>query len=482
MDFISPIVRLIAASCLLSSVGFPKTPELEREFRAIWVATVYNIDWPSKAGLKVREQKDELISLFDTAQKTGINAVILQVRPEADALYESRYEPWSAHLTGEMGLHPGYDPLAFAIEEAHRRGMELHAWFNPFRAQANRTKPRSPGHIVNTRPDWVKRYANYLWLDPGNPEVRAYSIQVMLDVVRNYDIDGVHIDDYFYPYPYPSNDDAKPFPDNDTFERFGRGKIDDWRRANVDRFIESLHKGIKKEKPWVKFGISPFGIWRPGYPKGTEAGLDAYGLLYADSRKWLRKGWMDYMMPQLYWTIDSKGQSFPKLLDWWIGENRKKRHLWPGIATDRVGDQRPASEMAKQIELIRESSKGYPGHSHWSADSLINDQRGVRSLLVRKTYAEPALTPPSPWLKGKTPNRPAALLTPKGDGYRLRLALQENVRFWLIQSLSDGKWTSRVVDGQTDSYELGAIDSISVSAIGYNGALSKPTEYAFDSN
>ena len=480
MRAIASIVRFAAAICLLAGTGLSQAPEIEREFRALWIATVYNIDWPSKAGLKVQEQKDELIDLLDTAKDGGINAIILQVRPEADALYESGFEPWSAHLTGEMGLHPGYDPLAFAIEQAHERGMELHAWFNPFRAQANRTKPRSPNHIANTRPDWIKRYANYLWLDPGNPEVRAYSIQVMLDVVRRYDIDGVHIDDYFYPYPYPSNDDAEPFPDDDTYERFGRGDKDDWRRANVDRFIEALHKGIKKEKPWVRFGISPFGIWRPGYPKGTEAGLDAYGLLYADSRKWLRRGWMDYMMPQLYWTIDSKGQSFPKLLDWWIDENRKKRHVWPGIATDRVGDQRPASEMAKQIDLIRKASKGHPGHSHWSADSFINNQRGVRELLQRKTYAQRALTPPNPWLKGKAPSRPAALLTPSENGYRLRVGLQENVRFWLIQTRTDGEWSVHVEDGRKDSIELGRFDAISVSAVGYNGALGKPTAYEFE--
>ena len=472
------LLGLTIAGLIDTRADAPKTPSLEREFRALWIATVYNIDWPSKAGLKASEQKAELIQIFDTAQAAGINAIILQVRPEADALYRSPYEPWSAHLTGEMGLGPGYDPLAFAIEAAHERGLELHAWFNPFRAQANKTKPRAANHIANQRPDWIKPYANYLWLDPGNPEVRAYSLEVMLDVVRRYDIDGVHIDDYFYPYPHPSNENAAPFPDADTYERFGRGKKDDWRRANVDRFVEALYDGIKTEKRWVKFGISPFGIWRPGYPKGTEASLDAYGLLYADARKWLRKGWIDYMMPQLYWSIDSKGQSFPKLLDWWLGENRKKRHLWPGIATDRVGAQRPASEMSKQIELIREASKGSPGHAHWSANSFIENQRGVRELLQRKTYAEPALVPPSPWLKAPAPKRPAVLVSPRGEGFRLRLALQENIRFWLIQTRAKGKWTSQVVDGKGDTFDLGAFDAIAVSAIGYNGVVSKPVEFA----
>jgi uncharacterized lipoprotein YddW (UPF0748 family) len=252
---------LFSIACLaVNAAATDSPPTLDREFRAVWVATVYNIDWPSKAGVDPDAQR---------RQETGLNAIIFQIRPAADALYESAFEPWSSHLTGKMDLNPGYDPLAFAIEEAHFRGMELHAWFNPFRAQTNIDKERSANHIANTRSDWVKQYGNYLWLDPGNPEARDYTIQVMIDVVKRYDIDGVHIDDYFYPYPYPSNDDALPFPDDDTFERFGRGKKDDWRRSNVDRFIEDLYKNIKKEKSWVKFGISPFGIWRPGTPKGT---------------------------------------------------------------------------------------------------------------------------------------------------------------------------------------------------------------------
>jgi uncharacterized lipoprotein YddW (UPF0748 family) len=356
----------------------------------------------------------------------------------------------------------------------------LHAWFNPFRAQTNHTKKRSPNHISNTRGDWIKRYGNYLWLDPANPEVRDYTIKVMLDVVKRYDIDGVHIDDYFYPYPYPSNEDSLPFPDEDSFQRFGRGKKDAWRRSNVDRFIETLYKSIKKEKYWVKFGISPFGIWRPGTPKGTEAGLDAYNLLYADARKWLRKGWIDYMMPQLYWSIDSKGQSFPRLLDWWVGENKKNRHVWPGIATDRVGDKRPASEMTKQIDLIRKIKKGYPGHAHWSADSVINNQKGVQTLLKKNAYSSPAIVPPSKWLGSKAPAKPTLLLTPGGDRLMLQLAPQENIRFWLLQTKTKKGWKSQLLDGTQDSFEIDAINAIAVSALGYTGLLSRKAEYQFE--
>ena len=461
-----------------SSIGASfKPPEIDREFRAAWVATVYNIDWPSKAGLKKEKQQEELIKLLDTAKSSGLNAIILQVRPAADALYQSNFEPWSPYLSGKMGLDPGYDPLAFAVEESHKRGLELHAWFNPFRAQTNYKNQVSKTHISNTRKDWIKRYGDYLWLDPGNPEVRDYTIRVMLDVVQRYDIDGVHIDDYFYPYPHPTNQKPHPFPDSDTFERFGRGDRDTWRRANVDGFIKKLHSHIKQAKPWVKFGVSPFGIWRPGIPKGTEAGLDAYGLLYADSRKWMRKGWVDYMMPQLYWSIDSKGQSFPKLLDWWISENKKKRHLWPGIATDRVSDQRPAYEMQKQISIIRSASKGAPGHSHWSADSLINNQKGVQKLLKRTVYQSPALVPPSSWMKGEKPGSPAIAITAEGIGYKIRIAPQSNVRFWILQTKHGKEWKLQILDGTIESARIGPTEVIAFSGLGLTGLQGRAVIY-----
>ena len=456
----------------------PYPPELPREFRAAWVATVYNIDWPSKAGLEPEKQRKELADLFDIAADTGLNAIILQVRPAADALYKSGYEPWSPYLTGEMGVHPGYDPLQFAIEEAHRRGLELHAWFNPFRAQTNFRNKISDNHIVNTRRDWIKRYGDYLWLDPGNPEARRYSLQVMLDVVERYDVDGVHMDDYFYPYPQPTNEDPLPFPDDDSFQRFGHGKRANWRRVNIDSFVKDLYRETRKAKPWVDVGISPFGIWKPGVPTGTEASLDAYSLLYADARKWLRKGWVDYLMPQLYWSIDSKGQSFPKLLNWWVGENSRNRHLWPGIATDRVGDQRHPAEMANQISLIRHVNRGYPGHSHWSADSVVNDQRGVRKLLMRTTYQSKALVPPSRWQKGEEPKAPTYVLTPSGDQLLIRLAPQNSIRFWVVQSKSGSEWSTLVADGKSQTIRVDSAGAIAISALGKTGLLSRPTIYS----
>lgn len=334
-----------------------KVPEILREFRAVWVASVDNIDWPSEPGLPVARQKAELRALMDRAALLNMNAIILQVRPSADALYRSPYEPWSEYLTGEQGKAPEplYDPLEFAIKEAHRRGLELHAWFNPFRAYHYAAKSGfSSDHIKNTCPELVLDYGRYYWLDPGQKEARQYSINVIMDVVRRYDIDGVHLDDYFYPYAELDEEGkAIPFPDSTSYaryvEEYGLMELGDWRRQNVNRFVEHLKKEIKKEKPDVRFGISPFGIWRPGYPEQIE-GFDAYNHIYADSRKWLREGWIDYFTPQLYWPIEQISQSYPALLQWWHQQNYYQRHLWPGNYTSRVGKLSDNAWSSSEIE------------------------------------------------------------------------------------------------------------------------------------
>ena len=365
------------------------------EFRAAWVATVYNLDWPSKPGLPSGQQQAELRALLDRAAELKLNAILLQVRPACDALYASKLEPWSHFLTGKMGAppEPYYDPLAFAVKEAHARGLQLHAWFNPFRALANVVHPTSANHVSKMHAEWVRRYGAQLWLDPGEPEARAYAIEVMLDVVRRYDVDGVHIDDYFYPYPIKGGVD---FPDETTWRRYAGGaNRGDWRRENVNRFVEALYRGIKREKPSVKFGISPFGIWRPGVPATTEAQLDAYGQLYADARKWLQEGWCDYLSPQLYWSIAPAKQSFPVLLDWWRSQSTSVRPVWPGIAVDRIGPTRPATEIERQIELARQNTPSgtSPGHIHWSMKSLLRNRGGISDLLGRGVYREKAAVP-----------------------------------------------------------------------------------------
>ena len=369
----------LAALCLSA---FPVIAQAEREFRGAWVATVYNLDWPSKPGLPAAAQKAELRTILNKAAELKLNAILLQVRPACDALYNAKQEPWSAFLTGRQGESPGYDPLEFAISEAHARGIELHAWFNPFRAAIHAGDTLAPSHVARVHPEWVRKYGGQLWLDPGEPAARRYVIDVILDVVRRYDIDGVHIDDYFYPYPKGGAD----FPDGETWQQRGAGmNRSDWRRENINHFVEEMYRSVKGAKSSVRVGISPFGIWRPHVPATIEAGLDSYAQLFADSRKWLAEGWCDYLAPQLYWSCEPAKQSFPVLLAWWRAQSHAGRPIYPGIATERIGAARPASEIARQIALTRQGTS-QPGHIHWSMKALMRNQGGVDDVLKRDVY------------------------------------------------------------------------------------------------
>jgi uncharacterized lipoprotein YddW (UPF0748 family) len=364
------------------------------EFRGAWVATVFNLDWPSKAGLSAAEQKAQLRAIFDRAQQLKLNAIVLQVRSVSDACYASKREPWSAFLTGTQGNDPGYDPLAFAVTEAHRRGLELHAWFNPFRAGTSAKATFAANHVTHTHPDWVRHYGQQLWVDPGVPEARGYIIETILDVVKRYDVDGVHIDDYFYPYPVKGAE----FPDDATWHRYGEASgmaRADWRRDNINRFVEAMYRAVKAAKPAVRVGISPFGIWRPGVPSTIEAQLDAYAQLYADARHWLSQGWCDYLAPQLYWGSEPAKQSFPVLLKWWREQSRAGRPVWPGIATERIGKNFDAAELGHQIQLTRQDlpANTEPGHIQWSMKALMHNQGGVDDLLTRDIYGEKAELP-----------------------------------------------------------------------------------------
>ncbi|MFM7320510.1 MAG: glycoside hydrolase family 10 protein [Armatimonadota bacterium] len=389
-------------------------PPLPREFRGLWVATVANIDWPSKPGLSAARQREELDSLLDRARALRLNSVILQVRPACDALYSSDREPWSEFLTGEMGRDPGWDPLAHAVSAAHARGLELHAWFNPFRARpAGRTGPVDPSHVCARRPEWVRRYGNQTWLDPADPEVQRHSLDVILDVVRRYDVDGVHLDDYFYPYPEKDAATGEPieFPDGTEWKRYrdagGTLMRDDWRRAHVDSFIERLYMETKAIRRDVRVGISPFGIWRPGNPAQIR-GLDAFASLFADSRKWLRLGWLDYCAPQLYWRIDQTAQSFPALLAWWTNQNPSGRHIWPGLHTSKHS----STEIEYQTKVTR-GTAGAGGNVHFSAKSLlagaVDDPSCAAGHLATTVYREHALPPPSPWLGETVPPEPTGV-------------------------------------------------------------------------
>lgn len=463
-------------------------PTLPREFRGAWVATVNNIDWPSRPGLSSLQQQQELRALLDQAARLHLNAVLFQVRPACDALYGSKIEPWSEYLTGTMGRPPEplYDPLALAIQEAHDRGIELHAWFNPFRARHHAAlSALSANHISKTKPQWVHSYGKYLWLDPGEPGVLDYSLKVILDVVRRYDIDGVHLDDYFYPYPEKdSRQRPIEFPDSSAYRRYQKsgGKLsrEDWRREQVNTFVRRLYTSVKVEKPYLKVGISPFGIWRPKNPPSIE-GLDSYEQLFADSKKWWNQGWVDYLAPQLYWSIDSKEQSFPVLLRWWQEQNLTQRHLWPGLNTANVGSRIPPVEILNEIGLIRRTP-GVGGETHWSIKALSQNRAQLGDQLLAGPYSVRALVPSAPWLDRTPPAKPA-LSAPKfspSQGYVLDWTCTESERprWWLVQMRISGQWHSELFPGAMRNCSFPPTSTpeiIAVSAVDRSGNQSTPS-------
>lgn len=473
-------------------------PEPRREFRGVWIASVVNIDWPSEKGLSSTAQQRELRALMDKVVQLNMNAVVLQVRPAADAFYESGLEPWSEYLSGEMGVapEPYYDPLAFAVEEAHKRGIELHAWFNPFRARHVSGKGEAVRtHVSHTLPHAVVEYGDQLWLDPGNEDAQFHSLRVIRDVVRRYDIDGVHIDDYFYPYPVKDQKGKNiPFPDDKSWATAREGGVilsrADWRRENINTFVEKLYQTVKQEKPWVKMGISPFGIWRPGHPKDIR-GMDAYSSLYADSRLWLQNGWVDYLSPQLYWSINSSGQSFPKLYNWWTDQNVQNRHLWPGTAIYRVDSHGwREKEILDQIRVTRDT-EGHSGNILFSMRILKQTSHNLADRLADDVYAEPALIPESSWLYYPSPGKPSIdvvnsskqLLTLNIDTYT-----PERVRKWVVRARYGREWKMAIVPGDQTTYKLpksyGRADiiEIAVSAVGRLGKESAVTRVGLEAD
>lgn len=506
---------LLAASLLLAfgpanwgaaETDKPVPPAVAREFRGAWVATVANIDWPTKPGLSVPEMKAELAILLDTATRLKLNAIVLQVRPACDAMYASELEPWSEFLTGKQGQAPpdGFDPLEWACEQAHARGLELHAWFNPYRAVHPSAKgPMDNSHIAVRRPELAPKYGKQRWLDPGAKEAAEHSQDVVLDVVRRYDVDAVHFDDYFYPYPVSDalgetavGEEAKkvevPFPDDASWQVYcdatpeaDRLSRNDWRRDNVNRFVETLGKAIHREKSHVRFGISPFGIWRPGTPEGIQ-GFDQYDKLYADARLWLREGWVDYFSPQLYWAIEQKPQSFTTLLRWWASENPAGRNLWPGLYTSKVGGEKPSydpQEIINQIVVSREQA-GSSGHIHFSMKALSNNWAGLGDKLRAGVYADAALPPASAWLAGDTPRPAAPTVERLGEAsppaYKLVSPDQQATR-WVLQKRCGDKWTTGVLGSQIEEVRLRpnadgvAADAMAAYAVDRFGRLSEPT-------
>ncbi len=386
----------------LFSQTFPK-----REFRGSWVSTVWNVDYPSASGLSVATQKAQFISQITELKQAGINVVFIQVRPSCDAFYDSSFEPWSQWLTGtpqNITPSPYYDPLVFYVEECHKRGMELHAWVNPYRAASSIAgQSFSASHITNTQPSWCVTYGTKKLLNPGLPAVRNYVTDVVMEIVRNYDIDGMHFDDYFYPYPEAS----LTFNDAAAFATDPRGftNLDNWRRDNVNIFIDKIHDSIKSEKPWVRFGVSPFGIWKSGVPAGIS-GLSSYFDIYCDPIAWLQDGSVDYVLPQLYWLIGG-AQDFSALSNWWGTQcETYNRHCFAGMATYRLD---PASgnwantEIRNQINSVRTINTKVPGYSCFSSKSIINNLKSIQDTLAVKNQ-KVSLLPAMTWDNNIAPN------------------------------------------------------------------------------
>jgi len=403
------------------------------EFRGVWIATVENIDFPSTRTLTSEAQKAEFISILDMHKKNGMNAVVVQIRPVADAFYPSQLEPWSEYLTGKQGKPPVpyYDPLEFMIAETHKRGMEFHAWMNPYRAVFNTSKSSvSPTHITKLHPEWFIDYGGKRYFDPGNKDAQKFVESVVQDVVRRYDVDAIHFDDYFYPYRIP----GKEFGDWKTYQKYGNGMSrDDWRRSNVDSIIVMLSNIIKEENPYCQFGISPYGVWRniDKDPEGsnTKAGQTNYDDLYADILLWLKKGWIDYVVPQLYWELGHKVVGFEVLSDWWA-KHSYGRNMYIGQGIYRSKEPKSyawhnKNELPNQIKKIRELPQ-LQGSVYFSSKTFASNPNGWSDTLRNNYYKYPAIAPPMPWIDDAKPAAPVILSEKDKSSNSLSLYLRQD--------------------------------------------------------
>jgi uncharacterized lipoprotein YddW (UPF0748 family) len=476
----------ITSSAIVAAPSPPRADAIpvahQREFRGVWVASVWNINFPSRAGLPTATQQQELRAILDTMVNLNLNALIFQVRPEGDALYASSREPWSSWLTGKQGTPPDpfYDPLAYVVEEAHKRAIEVHAWFNPYRAQISRNTPVVPPHIDAVYPGEVYNYGSGRWMDPGSEIVQNRTYDVILDVVKRYDIDGIHLDDYFYPYPKPD----EPFPDSKTYDQYrktgGSLGLADWRRDNVNKMVKRLSTGIRATKPYVKFGISPFGIYRPGQPEGIR-GLDQYAALYADPKEWLAQGWVDYIAPQLYWKIDQVQQSYPVLLKWWTENNPKGAHIYPGNNLVKLDNAEwPVSEFEWQVSLTRDLNKSKAlGNIYYNIGPLLENTQNVREMFRTKLYPDPSLVPALNATGGTRPALPVKVTAAAG-----RLSWQapanQDLWGWTIYEAVPGGWTlrqllpaaSRAVNLNPGTYAICTVDRLKQESEGVMIAVS----------
>ena len=389
-------ILLFVGYCFLPAISFAQT---KTEFRGVWVATVENIDWPSRGNYNADSQKIEFIKLLDMHQRNGMNAMIVQVRPVTDAFYPSQYEPWSEYLTGRQGQPPVpyYDPLEFMITETHKRGMEFHAWMNPYRAVFNiGSSSIAPNHITRIHPEWFLTYGDRRYFDPGNKEAQEYLTNVVRDVVSRYAVDAIHFDDYFYPYKIP----GKEFPDYASYNKYGNGlKKDDWRRSNTDSIISRLSAVIKKENPKCQFGISPFGVWRnidkdPVNGSKTNGAQSNYDDLYANILLWLQKGWIDYVAPQLYWEFGHKIAPYEVLLDWW-SKHTYGKNCYIGLGIYRANSNaawKDLTQLPRMIDALR-STPNIQGMVFYSSKTFEKNPNGWGDTLRLNYFKDPAKTP-----------------------------------------------------------------------------------------
>ncbi|MBD3224106.1 MAG: family 10 glycosylhydrolase [Caldithrix sp.] len=429
LTFWPAVILIVIWGMQMSFAGGPK-----REFRGAWIASVDNLDWPSNPNLSVSEEKNDLINMLDELKDTGINIVMFQIRPECDALYDSPYEPWSYWLTGQQGRapEPFYDPLEFAVLEAHKRGLEIHAWFNPYRAERSvGSYSIDAGHVINANPDWILDFGSLKILDPGLPMVRQHVTNVIMDVVNRYDVDGVHFDDYFY--PYPPDHISQTNKDKSTYDNYKHGdesdnNIEDWRRENVNILMRMISDSIQTVKPHVKFGISPFGIYKNGVPSGI-IGMDAYNVIYADPLAWLAEHSVDYLTPQLYWEIGG-GQDYEKLVNWWADQvDSYDRQIYPGQI---LNTSFSTDELPNQLKLNRNKDKVL-GQVFFRAARINNNTLGFQDKLRNNYYENRALIPQMPWKDSVQPN------TPQNIDFGPLAYGQPAVIYWQIPELaSDG--------------------------------------------
>lgn len=454
----------------------PPIPDPPRELRATWCATVSRIDWPPQSGVStsiVNAQKARLIQHLDAMADANMNAMYFQVRPAGDAMYDSNIEPWSQWLTGSQNTAANWDPLEFAVTEAHARGIQLHAWVNPYRAALDHsTWNKAPNHVMRARPDLCVSFSDgKTYMDPGKPDTINWIKDVVSDIVTRYDVDGVVFDDYFYP--------GTSFPDQGTYQAYlnsgGNLSRDNWRRENVNQLIQQCSQLVHSIRSTCEFGVGPFGIWRPGYPSGI-VGADYFATHYCDSRKWLQQGWVDSLSPQLYWPLGSPGQPFGDLIDWWVLQNTN-RHVLASTAVYRVGSSSyanwggtTASEIVNQVNRTRQA--GGVGNVHYSVRWLTDDPKSVRSALKAGPYSKDAIRPAATWLDSTAPPAPQASMGPVNGNPSGRTITfsqspgHEKARWWCVYTYNGSAWSHVVLPGAATSYRAGAsTQEFAVSAI-----------------